>query len=522
MVEVTIDPMTRIEGHMAIKLDVENGKVVDAHSMGMLWRGLERVVLDRDPRDAPIILSRICGVCHGVHRQCSILAIEHACMGEDYYPPANAVRIRNIIEAIQEIWDHAAHLTVLCGPDYAVYGLAGKYCPGLRQPHWAPPTSTKPASTSAPCLEIDVDRYYQLLHSVILPVQKLCHEAMAIFGGKVPHHMTALPGGVTVTPSPADIALAYAKMKEVKEVIYAVYTYVRDDFIPHLIDEHPDLVEVVTSIGSGVRNFLAYGVCPDPDNGYAKFLDGGIILGYPSNTTPQPVDLNEIEEHVKYSWYTDLSGGNVPREPPPEPSYGKAGAYSWIKAPRYKGYPCEVGPLARMLVNWNKYSGKMELLSMLEPEQRASLLGRVLGRLEETRLYVDAVLDWILNLGEHLGEPVYDEGFQIKDGEGFGTWEPPRGALLHYIKISNGKTAAYQCVVPTTWNASPRDANGQRGPIEEALIGAPVPYNVDAGYYDVINPVRIVRSFDPCLACAIHLMTPDGRLQKATVVPSVP
>lgn len=513
MPEVTIDPMTRIEGHLAIKLKVEEGKVVDAYSMGMLWRGLERIVLGRDPRDAPIILSRICGVCHGVHKQTSILAIEHACMGRDYHPPDNAVRIRNIIEGIQEVWDHAAHLTVLCGPDFAVYGLAGKRCPGLRQPDWAPPASKKTPSTKAPCLELDIDRYYQLLHKVILPTQKLAHEALAIFAGKVPHHMTALPGGVTVNPSPADVALAYAKMEEVREVIYGVYDYVWSDFIPHLIEEHPDVVELVSNIGVGVRNFLAYGVCPDPDKNYRKFLEGGVIFNYPVNKTPEPVDLGEIEEHVKYSWYTDVSGGKVARQPPPEPRYGKEGAYSWIKAPRYKGKPCEVGPLARMLIN-----GKYRPIS----KHGASLIDRILARLEETKLYADAVPEWLLNLARHLGKPVYDKDFKIRDGEGFGTWEPPRGALLHYIRIRGGKTVAYQCVVPTTWNASPRDANGNRGPIEEALINAPVPYDEKAGHYDVINPVRIVRSFDPCLACAIHLMTPDGRVQRAPVTPSLP
>ena len=513
MVEITIEPMTRIEGHLAVKLDVRDGRVADAYAMGTLWRGLERVVIGRDPRDAPIILSRICGVCHGVHRQTSVLAIEHACMGERYHPPDNAVRIRNIIEGIQETWDHAAHLTVLAGPDYAVYGLAGKRCPGLRQPPWAPPASGKPASTSAPCLEIDVDRYYQLLHSAILPTQKLAHEAMAILGGKVPHHMTALPGGVTVVPTPADVALAYAKMRDVNTTIHAVYDYVWNDFVPHLKEEHPDVLEALLNIGIGVRNFLAYGVCPDPDRGYAKFLEGGALFNYPANTTPEPVDLEEIEECVKYSWYTDVSGGKVSREPPPEPYYGKPGAYSWAKAPRYKGKPCEVGPLARMLIN-RKYTP-------LSPHG-ASVLDRTLARLEELKLYADAVLDWILNLGAHLKEPVYDEAFKIKDGEGFGTWEPPRGALLHYIKISGGKTAAYQCVVPTTWNISPRGPMGERGPIEEALIGTPVPYNAEAGYYDVISPVRIVRSFDPCLACSIHLMTPDGRLQKASVTPTPP
>lgn len=513
MPEVTIDPMTRIEGHLAIKLKVEEGRVVDAYSMGMLWRGLERIVLGRDPRDAPIILSRICGVCHGVHRQTSILAIEHACMGKDYHPPDNAVRIRNIIEGIQEVWDHAAHLTVLCGPDFAVYGLAGKSCPGLRQPDWAPPVSRKTPSTKAPCLELDIDRYYQLLHKVILPAQKLGHEALAIFAGKVPHHMTALPGGVTVNPSPADVALAYVKMKELKGIVYDIYDYVWNDFIPHLIEEHPDVVELVSSIGVGVRNFLAYGVCPDPDNNYRNFLDGGVIFNYPVNKTPERVDLEEIEEQVKHSWYTDASGGKVARQPPPEPRYRKEGAYSWMKAPRYRGEPCEVGPLARMLIN-RKYTPISKY--------GASLVDRILARLEETKLYADAVLDWLLELARNLGKPVYDDRFKIRDGEGFGTWEPPRGALLHYIRIRDGKTAAYQCVVPTTWNASPRDAQGRRGPIEEALINAPIPYDKETGHYDVINAVRIVRSFDPCLACAIHLMTPSGRVQRVSVTPSLP
>ncbi len=502
MPEIVIDPMSRIEGHLAIKINVENGKVVDAHSMGMLWRGLERVVVGRDPRDAPIILSRICGVCHGVHRQTSILAIEDAV---GFTPPDNAIRIRNIIEGIQEIWDHAAHLTVLAGPDYAVYGLAGKHCSGLKQPPWAPPASTKKAKGPAPCLELDLDRYYQLLHSVILPVQKQCHEAMAIFGGKVPHHMTALPGGVTVTPSHADLALAYAKMKEVKSIIEEVYNYVWDVFIPHLLDEHPEVVETLTNIGVGVKNFLAYGVCPIPEENYKKFLDGGVII----KGSKEPFDKDYIEEHVKYSWYTDTSGGKPSMEPPPEPYYGKPGAYSWIKAPRYKGEPCEVGPLARMLVN-NKY----------KPLSRhgASLIDRVLARLEETKLYAENILDWILSV--EPGKPVYDPNFEIKDGEGFGFWEPPRGALLHYIKISRGKTERYQCVVPTTWNASPRDSQDKMGPIETALMGTPVPYDEEAGHYDVINVVRIVRSFDPCLACAIHLMSPKGKTLRVSVTPS--
>lgn len=504
MTEVVIEPVTRIEGHLSVKIKVEEGKVVDAYTVGELWRGLERIVLGRDPRDAPVILARICGVCHETHNIASVHAIESAV---GFTPPDNAMRIRNIIECIQEMWDHVAHLTVLAGPDYAVYGLAGKHCLKLKQPPWAPPSSTKSANTSTPCLELDLDRYYALLHKVVLLFQKLCHEAMAIFGGRVPFHTTILPGGVTVTPLPSDLARAYAKMREARSLINEVYDYVWNVFVPHMIDEHPEVVDLLTNIGVGVRNFLAYGVCPVPEENYDPFIKGGVIIG----GSKMDVNFDEIVEYVKHSYYTEASGGKPSKAPPPEPFYDKPGAYSWIKAPRYRGEPCEVGPLARMLINQ-----KYKPLS----KHGASLLDRILARLEEAKLFSEAILDWILSVVPKA--TVYDPKFEIKDGEGFGTWEPPRGALLHFIRIRGGKTAAYQCVVPTTWNCSPRDDVGKRGPMEEALINTPVPFSAEGVHeerYDVINAVRIVRSFDPCLACSVHLITPKGEISRISISP---
>lgn len=465
MSELVIDPVTRIEGHMLLRVTVENEKAVDAYCSGTLWRGFERILLGRDPRDAPVILSRVCGVCHEVHRIASTLALEDAA---GLTPPDNAIRIRNIVEGVTTIYSHATSLLVLTGPDLGVYGLAGKEHPNE--------------------LELDGEKYNKLLHETILPTQMLCHEVLAIFGGKVPHHMTTIPGGVTTSLKPDKIALAYLKMTRIKETILTVYNYLHGEFIPHLKNEHPELVDVLLNIGVGVKNFLSYDVYPEPEENYKPFFKGGVII----NGKPEEFNIDKIAEYVKHSRYADESGGKPSEEIPPIDEYDKTGAYSWIKAPRYDGNPCEVGPLAKMVV--------AGLYKPLSPHG-ASLLDRILARLEEAKILVDKVLEWINTLNP--SEPVFKEYEVPNSGTGVGLWEAPRGALGHWIIISNGKIERYQLVVPTTWNASPRDGAGRRGPIEEAIIGAPVPGNEDP-----INVLRIVRSFDPCLACSVHLIGP--------------
>ncbi|MFQ5822055.1 MAG: nickel-dependent hydrogenase large subunit [Candidatus Heimdallarchaeota archaeon] len=465
MSEIIIDSVTRIEGHLSLKVKVENEEATDAHCKGTMWRGFEKILIGRDPRDAPVILSRVCGVCHEVHRIASTLALEDAA---GITPTDNAIRIRNIVEGVTTIYSHAASLLVLSGPDFGVYGLAGKEHPNE--------------------LELDTEKYSKLLHETILPTQMLCHEVLAMFGGKVPHHMTSIPGGVTTTLKPDTIALAILKVNRIKEPILTVYNYIHDEFIPHLKNEHPELVDLLLNIGVGVRNFLSYGVYPEPEDNYKLYLRRGVII----NGEPKEFNRDAIVEHVKYSRYSDDSGGKPSEAIPPIDKYDKVDAYSWIKAPRYNGNPCEVGPLARMRI--------AGLYNPLSPKG-ASLLDRLLARLEEAKILVDKVLEWITTLNPR--EPVYKEYMVPNSGTGVGLWEAPRGALGHWITISNGKIERYHLVVPTTLNASPRDDAGRSGPMEEAIIGAPVPRNEDP-----INVLRIVRSFDPCLACAIHLIGP--------------
>ena len=476
MPEIMIDPITRIEGHLALKVKVEADKVVDAWSIGTLFRGFELIVRGRDPRDAPVITQRICGVCHYCHRLASTLAIEDAA---GIIPPENAVRMRNIIDAVACIYSHAASLLVLSGPDFGVYGLAGK--PHPRE------------------LELDADKYAELLGKVIIPTQRMCHEIMAIFGGKVPHNMTTVVGGVTVIPTADKIAQAYVRMLKIKSTVYDVYTYLKETFIPHLIAEHPDVVNALLNVGVGCKNFVSYGVYPDPVEPFKPekfFMPRGVMI----SGAKGPLDVNKISENVKYAWYTDQSGGKPSEEIPLKDAYGKSGAYTWIKAPRYNGNVCEVGPLARMII-----SGRYTPLS----KAGASLYDRLVSRLEELKVLTDAALTWIPELKP--GATVYTPHVIPDSAEGTGLWEAPRGALLHYINIVEKKIDRYQCVVPTTWNGSPRDDAGKLGPMEQAVLNTPVP----AG--DTTNVLRVVRSFDPCIACSVHIINANGKVIKQAI-----
>lgn len=445
----TIDPLTRIEGHLKIKVDIEGSRIADAWSGGLLFRGFETILVGRDPLDAPTITQRICGVCHAVHRLTSIQALEDAA---GVVPPPDAVRIRNIEQGINFVYSHAAHVFMLAGPDFDLYGLV----PGLSQGK-------------------NQTAYQAVLKAVVLPAQRLCHEIAAVFGGKAPHHMTTLPGGVTCPPTAGAKEAALAKLGEIKGLLG-----------PYLPKVHAYLETNRTALeamGAGSGNMLAYGVFSDPNdprNASKLLLKRGVIL----NGRRRALDAAQITEAVTYSWYTEASGGAPASERPPQPAYGKAGAYSWIKSPRYGGAVCEVGPLARLAV-----SGRYRM--------RTSLYDRLKARLLETELILGQVEQWIRELTP--GSRVYTPYVTPSQASGTALWEAPRGANGHWLRIVAGKIAHYQIVPPTNWNASPRDAKGVRGAIEQALIGAPA----DSAQ-NPANALKIVRSFDPCIACSVH------------------
>jgi hydrogenase large subunit len=328
---------------------------------------------------------------------------------------------------------------------------------------------------------------------------------LALFGGKMPHNCATVAGGVTEHPTIDKITSFLWRINEIREFIDSVY-------VPDIVavaEAYPDYFQ----IGAGCGNLLAYGAF-DLDGNDPEYLKRQRLLHSGTVSTDLKrgeVEASKIAEYVKHSWYEDSSTGRYPGEGKTAPQPGKDAAYSWIKAPRYDSTVYEVGPLARMAVNY--VDGDSTVQGLVDPVLSHfgagpgalfSVLGRHAARALECKYVADSMAEWVLQLKP--GEPVYADYTIPDQASGMGLVCGPRGALGHWIQIEDAKIANYQCVVPTTWNASPRDDRGNPGPIEQALLGTKVK--------DEANPfeiVRIVRSFDPCLACAVHVITPKGR-----------
>ncbi len=473
MPKVIVDPVTRIEGHLKIEVEVEGGKVVSAKSSGTLFRGLELILRGHDPRDAQEIVQRICGVCPIGHGTAATLALDDAFQIK---PPHNGRIIRNLILGANYIQSHILHFYHLAALDYVkapdnIPPLAPRYEGDYRLPD--------AVNTAA------VNHYLQALE-----MRKKAHEMLAVFGGRMPGQRAIVPGGVTETVDTEKIVHFKYRLAELIDFIDNVY-------VPDVLavaDVYKDWLE----IGAGCKNLLAYGAFPVDDNGTLFFKRGVYTEGSEGDLDPE-----KITEEVKYSWYNDDTGGNKPSESVITPEPGKEGAYSWLKAPRYDGKVHEVGPLARM---WIAKDPKIRALG----DKAFSVMGRHAARALECQKLAHAMADWVMQL--EPGKPTCTPHKVPNRAEGMGLTEAARGALGHWIKIEGGRIAKYNAVVPTTWNGGPRDSKGQPGPIEQALVGTPVK--------DPNNPielVRVVRSFDPCIACAVHVITPGRDVRKFRV-----
>jgi len=501
---VVIDPVTRIEGHLRIEVEVDGGKVVDAKAQGTLWRGIEVLLQDKDPRDAAVITQRICGVCSAEH---ALASIQNLDMAFEADVPDNGRIIRNLVAGANFIQSHILHFYHLAALDYLDIMAVANYRgmnPDLLKVKEKVVALVKAGDTApftpryAPdqyCVndpEIVTTAVYHYIQA--LELRKKAHEMLAIFGGKMPHHVTYVPGGVTIQPTPDRIAAFKSRLAELTDFINNVYL---KDVL--LFGTGPLKPLHDAKVGFGCGNFLSYGMFDLGKSGdYKKrFLKSGAIFNG-NLTQVNPLDPAKIAEHVRYSWYADKTTDRHPWEGETVPEYGKQGAYTWLKAPRYDGKPMEVGPLARQLVN--QETGFMGLVSKIGAWP--SVVARHAARAYECKLVADAMPKWLMELKP--GQPVCNEKPVPQSGKGMGLVEAARGALGHFIEIEQGRTKNYQCVVPTTWNCSPKDDRGVRGPVEQALIGAPVPDPENP-----INIVRIVRSFDPCIACAVHLIHPQ-------------
>ncbi len=510
---ISIDPVTRIEGHLRIDVEVTNGVVTDAWSSGTMFRGYEMLIKGKHPWDAQQVMERICGVCPLVHGTAASYALDDA---TGVSLPDNARIIRNLTLGANFIQSHILHFYHLAALDYIDITAVPKYSgsnpalvllkdkisslvaagdPYPFLPRYESPDYIgEPGGPGNPNLATElVGHYVQAFE-----MRKKAQELLSIYYGRMPSFVGTIPGGVTQPPTVTNIAAVISRTNELRQWIDNVY--LQDILTIAAIPQYQPFMK----LGDSGGNYLAYGGFDLNKSGTEKFLPRGVI--YDDNImVVNPFDEQKVIEHVEHSWYTADCGPLNPKNGKTDPDLEKQGAYSFIKAPRYNDKPMEVGPLARQLVKKPDVLVNLaSQLGLLTPPVKFGILPRHAARAIEAKLIADAMVEWAGQL--QPGKPIWDpKGQDIPDSSfGRGLVEGPRGALGHWIQIGGGKTANYQAVVPTTWNAAPRDKSGQRGPIETSLIGLPVP--------DVNNPinvVRCVRSFDPCLACAIHIIHPE-------------
>lgn len=561
---IVIDPITRIEGHLRVEAAIEGGRIKEAYSSGTMVRGIENIVRNRDPRDAWVFVGRVCGVCTSIHSLCSVRAVEQAL---DITIPPNAEMVRNIMEAVLYMHDHTVHFYQLHALDWVDIVSALKADPkaaallAQQLSPWAKNTEGYFRNTqerlkkfvASGQLGIFANGYWghpaykltpeqNLIATVhyldALEWQKEIVKVHAVFGGKNPHPnflVGGMPCSIDLNEANAinseRLALVKQKLQEGKDFIDQVY-------IPDLLMIAEVYKDEWSKIGGGVSNYLSYG--DFPLHGYAGIEDylspRGIVLDRDLSKV-HPVDANspeEIKEYIYHSWYKYTEGDKAGLHPydgetnleytGPKPPYKHLDVedkYSWIKTPRWKGQPMEVGPLARLIVAYaaGKEPQKTAVDNVLKQlnlpaEALFSTLGRTAARGIETQLvagwsleFFDQLMKNLENGDSRMANPVMWENENWpKKAQGVGLTEAPRGALAHFIVIENNRVKNYQMVVPTTWNASPRDENGNLSPYESALIGTPI--------HDANQPLEILRtihSFDPCLACAVHLYDEEGK-----------
>ena len=557
MTRIAIDPITRIEGHLRIEVEVEGGVVRDAWSTGTMFRGLELILKGRDPRDAWVFAQRACGVCTTVHALASVRAVENA-LG--LVIPPNARIVRNLIAGTQFVQDHVIHfyhlhaldwvdlLSALSADPGATSRLAQSvsdwplsspsYFQGIRDRlrafvasgqlgpfangYWGHPAYRLPPEANL----MAVAHYLEALDW-----QRQVIRIHALLGAKNPHPQTYLVGGMALALDPnSPTALNARGLSEIAELIAQAKRFVDQVYLPDVLAV-AGFYRDWAGIGQGIGNYLSYGEFPEDDSGQpsAFYLPRGRIIGRDLSSVA-PVDQLDIGETVAHSWYTYEGGDEALRHPwqgetrpaytGPKPPFEliDTDKYSWLKAPRYRGEPMEVGPLARMLVAYT--AGQAEVKAAVDhvlgalgvgPEALFSTLGRIAARAIETQLITNRLGAWLADLEAHLGAgdlaaadvSRWDPGSWPAETQGWGFEEAPRGSLGHWVRIRGGTIDNYQLVVPSTWNGSPRDQAGRRGAWEEALVGTPVA--------DPARPLEILRtvhSFDPCMACAVHVYEP--------------
>ncbi|MCM2403718.1 nickel-dependent hydrogenase large subunit [Rhizobium sp. S153] len=571
---IVVDPVTRIEGHMRVEVNVDQDNIIrNAVSTGTMWRGIEVILRNRDPRDAWAFTERICGVCTGTHALTSVRSVENA-LGITI--PENANSIRNLMQLALQVHDHVVHFYHLHALDWVDVVSAISADPKATSA-LAQSVSDWPLSSPGYFKDIQTrlkkfvesgqlgpfkngywgNAAYKLppeanLMAVAhyleaLDFQKQIVKIHTIFGGKNPHP-NWLVGGV---PCPINIdgtgavgAINMERLNHVTSIIDQLIEFNDKVYVPDVIAIGSFYKDWLYGGGLSSKNVMSYGDVPEHANDYSeaslKLPRGAIINGNLAEVLPiDHADPEQIQEFVAHSWYKypDETKGLHPWDGVTEPHYelgpnakgtktniqelDESGKYSWIKAPRWRGHAMEVGPLARWIIGYAQNKAEFKdpvekLLKDLDLPVSAlfSTLGRTAARALESQWAGYQMRHFqnklIANIKAGDSNTAFVDKWKPetwpKEVKGVGFTEAPRGALAHWIKIKDGKIENYQCVVPTTWNGSPRDLDGNIGAFEASLLDTPM-----ANPEQPLEILRTLHSFDPCLACSTHVMSPDGQ-----------
>ena len=554
---IVVDPITRIEGHLRIDCEIDKGEVINAWSSGTMWRGIELILQGRDPREAWIFTQRICGVCTTVHALASVRAVENALQLE---VPLNAQYIRNIIIAAHGIFDHIVHFYHLSALDWvdivsatkADARATAKLGQSLSAWHRNDYNEIKavqdklksfinsgqlgifasgywghPAMKLSPEVNLlAAAHYFQALE-----YQREINKIVTLLGSKTPHIQNLAVGGVANPINPdSQSTLTLERLYHIKTLIDGIGAFIHDVYMVDVSAVGAFYADW-TRYGAGVTNYLSVPDMPLDTMGNNFDLPGGYIAGgdvgsYKSIKKFDDEYFKEgVKESIKHSWY-DGEWNKHPWEGETKPKYTQFeddGKYSWVKSPTFNGKPAQVGPLANVLCMFaagheptRRFATKVldTVSSLAKTKVGLEALHSTIGR-HAARAVRCAVLhetlgrQWQLLMDnitqgdyETYNEPVFPAG-EIR---GVGYHEAPRGVLSHWVVIENGLIKNYQCVVPSTWNAGPRNKNDELGPYESSLIGNPV-----ADPEKPLEILRTVHSFDPCLACAIHMIDTENK-----------
>ena len=554
---ITVDPITRIEGHLRIDVEVDRGKVQNSWSSGQMWRGIEKILEGRDPRDAWVFTQRICGVCTTVHAIASVRAVENALQ---INPPLNAQLIRNLLITAHALHDNIVHFYHLSALDWVdvVSALKGNPKTTARLAESLSPwpgngvkdlTAVKekladfvskgqlgiftngywghPAMDLSPDVNLlAVSHYLQALEA-----QKTANKIVTVLGSKTPNIQNLAVGGVANAINlDNEATLNMAKLYQIKNYIDEVKAFVDQVYFVD-VAAIAAMYAPWLGYGAGVTNYLSVPDIPLNPEGTEFAMPGGVIMDADLGTFREITSFSDelfrdnVAEGIAHSWYEGEDSLH-PWKGETVPAYSELdhdGKYSWVKSPRFEDQPMQVGPLAQVLAGLaagdeltTKYA--LEFLDLagavagvkLTPAVLHSTLGRHAARVIRARVIASQIMgQWealVGNIGN--GDTDIFTPFEFPRGEiqGFGFHEAPRGTLSHWCVIDNGKIKNYQCVVPSTWNAGPRDAEDQMGPYEASLVGNPI-----ADPERPLEVLRTVHSFDPCLACAIHTHDADGK-----------